>query len=233
VEVTEYIRSNPYPGRGIFVGLNECGAKAVLAYFITGRSVNSQNRVLVPVGDGAMTKAYDESKMTDPSLIIYAPVRVFEGKTVVTNGDQTDTIVSFLEQGKTFEEALQTRREEPDAPHYTPRISALAEVKEGRLFAKFAILRRENGETVREFFAYDRFAPGTGRLLHTYAGDGNPLPSFTGEPKELRFSGESIVTDLWKALGEEKRVCLWVRTIDLATGVTKTVIRNRHEEELE
>jgi IMP cyclohydrolase len=229
VEIKEYIRQNPYPGRGIFVGLCEDGSQAVLAYFITGRSENSKNRVLVSDGDGAITKAFDESKVSDPSLIFYSPVRVFNGRTVISNGDQTDTIVSFLEQGKTFDEALQTREEEPDAPHYTPRISAIVDTKD-KLSCRFSILRREDGETVREFTEYNEFEEGFGRLLHTYAGDGSPLPSFTGEPKLLCFSGKKIVSDLWEELGKDRRVALWVRTVDLATGATETTIRNRYEE---
>ncbi|MBQ3094580.1 MAG: IMP cyclohydrolase, partial [Clostridia bacterium] len=179
------LSSNTYPGRGIMIGKSKDGASAVIAYFIMGRSVNSRNRVFVSFEQGIRTEAHDPAKLSDPSLIIYAPVRVINGQTIVTNGDQTDTVYDFLKDGKTFEEALRTREFEPDAPNFTPRISGLVMPENGDFAAKMSILKSDDGREsscVRYTFDYDNIAAGEGRFLHTYDGDGDPIPSFTGEP---------------------------------------------------
>ena len=190
MNIGKLLSENTYPGRGICVGLTPDGKRAAIGYFIMGRSVNSRNRVFVAQPDGGIiTKAFDESKMVDPSLIIYAPVRVPEkGLWIVTNGDQTDTVRDFLAAGKTFEEALRTRTFEPDPPNWTPRISALAEAKDGALRYRMSILKSDdgNGDSVQRFFwEYDQPVAGEGHFLHTYRCDGNPIPSFEGNPEKI------------------------------------------------
>ena len=225
----ELLHQNSYPGRGILVGRSLDGSKMVAAYFIMGRSVNSRNRIFVEDGDGIRTQAFDPSKLEDPSLIIYAPVRVIDGRTIVTNGDQTDTIYEFLQAGKRFVQALDTRTFEPDAPNYTPRISGLVEGDRYTL----SILKSLDGDpacTQRQIFQYDHAQPGIGHLIHTYQGDGNPLPSFMGEPRQVALEGEiDVFTEqLWKALNAENKVSLFVRYIDLQTGQWDTRIVNKH-----
>jgi phosphoribosylglycinamide formyltransferase-1 len=223
---------NPYPGRGIILGRSEDGNSAVIAYFIMGRSENSRNRIFIKNGDGIQTKAFDESKMTDPSLIIYWPVRVLGSKTIVTNGDQTDTVNDFLSAGKTFEDALRTRTYEPDAPNYTPRISGL--VERGEHFAyHLSILKSAEGRpecAERCFYEYSDPFAGEGRLIHTYTGDGNPLPSFEGEPTRIEIKGgiDAFAGELWQNLSEENRVSLFVRFINLKTGQTESRIINKN-----
>ena len=223
------LQRNAYPGRGIILGRSEDDKSAVIAYFIMGRSENSRNRVFVTEGDGIRTQAFDPSKMVDPSLIIYSPVRVFGARTIVTNGDQTDTIYEFLSDGKTWEEALRTREFEPDAPNYTPRISGLVE-PDGAY--ALSILKSFDGDPAcceRFFFEYPKPAAGVGHFIHTYMGDGNPLPSFEGEPEKVALCGDiNTFTDmLWKCLNEDNKVSLFVRYINLADGVAETVIRNK------
>ncbi len=223
---------NLYPGRGIILGRSEDGNSAVIAYFIMGRSENSRNRIFIENGDGIQTKAFDESKMTDPSLIIYWPVRVLGSKTIVTNGDQTDTVRDFLAEGKTFEDALRTRTYEPDAPNYTPRISGLVETGE-RFAYRLSILKSAEGRPEHEernFYEYENPAAGEGRLIHTYHGDGNPLPSFSGEPTQVEVKGgiDKFTEGLWENLNADNRVSLFVRFINLETGRTESRIINKN-----
>ena len=202
------VGATSYPGRGIVAGANENGEK-VLAYFIMGRSVNSRNRVFIAEGEGLRTQAADPSKLVDPSLIIYAPVRVFEDKTIVTNGDQTDTIYDALVAGGSFESALRTREYEPDMPNYTPRISCIMDA-EGSY--KMSILKHYCGTCQRFFYEYGKVV-GKGHFIHTYKADGNPIPSFEGEPEEVKLSGDAdaIAQQIWNALNEDNKVSLFVR----------------------
>lgn len=232
INLEEYLNENPYPGRGILFGRSENGRDAVLAYFIMGRSENSRNRVFEEEGQGLRTKAFDESKLSDPSLIIYSPVRVSGNRTVVTNGDQTDTICEYLEKGKSFTEALRMRTFEPDAPNFTPRISGMIET-ENKLWFALSILKSGDGspETVsRQFFEYESPAPGEGRLIHTYSGDGTPLPSFDGEPVRVSVEGsiDELTHGIWNALNEDNKISLFVRFISLKTGLTETRILNKN-----
>ena len=233
VDLFEMLKQNSYPGRGIAIGRTPCGKKIRIAYFIMGRSENSRNRVFVEDGDGIRTKAFDESKMKDPSLIIYAPVRVINGTTIVTNGDQTDTIYEYLEQGKSFEDALRTRTFEPDGPNFTPRISAV--VKDD--FYEMSILKSAEGDESavrRYFFDYPNEKPGYGHLIHTYESDGNPLPSFEGEPTlwaMVKESFDDFSDHVWEALNPDNKVSLFTRSIDIETGETRSRIYNRNVEE--
>ena len=234
MDLFEDVRHNPYPGRGIVLGLDSDGGHAVIAYFIMGRSENSRNRVFIEKDGGIVTEAFDPAKLADPSLIIYAPVRVCAGGvTVVTNGDQTDTVAEHLERGKSFEEALRTRTFEPDAPNYTPRISGMLEVRDGRGRYRLAILKACNGDPdspQRFFFEYPAPKTGEGHFLHTYVTDGDPLPSYEGEPKRVSIAGslEAFSAALWESLNANNRVSLFVRFLDLKTGETQTRILNKH-----
>ena len=228
------LKSNDYPGRGIVVGRSADGKSAVAGYFIMGRSVNSRNRVFVTEGDGIRTQAFDPSKLSDPSLIIYAPVRVLGTTTIVTNGDQTDTIYEGMEQGKTFEESLRTREFEPDGPNYTPRISAIMDVKDGAYDYSMSILKSNNGnpdQCNRYTFSYSTPVAGEGHFIHTYLHDGDPLPSFEGEPKLVTIPDDiDTFTDmLWTSLNEDNKVSLFVRYIDIATGKAETRIMNKNK----
>lgn len=222
---------NSYPGRGIVLGRSDDGKCAVIAYFIMGRSPNSRNRVFTEKDGGIITEAADPSKMEDPSLIIYAPVRVFGDKTIVTNGDQTDTIREGLAAGKTFAQALHTRTFEPDAPNYTPRISGL--VKKNGDYT-LSILKSADGDPAscrRYFFAYEAPRAGQGHFIHTYMGDGTPLPSFVGEPEQVEIpcgTPAEFADLLWDSLNPENKVSLFVRYIDRKTGDWETVIKNKH-----
>ena len=231
-DITEYLQNNPYPGRGIMLGRSADNQSAVIAYFIMGRSENSRNRVFEETEDGIRTKAFDESKMTDPSLIIYHPVRRMDnGLTIVTNGDQTDTIREGLAAGKTFAQALHTRTFEPDAPNYTPRISGL--VKKNGDYT-LSILKSADGDPAscrRYFFAYEAPRAGQGHFIHTYMGDGTPLPSFVGEPEQVEIpcgTPAELADLLWDSLNAENKVSLFVRYIDRKTGDWETVIKNKH-----
>ena len=223
-----------YPGRGIVIGRSADGTKAVTAYFIMGRSANSRNRVFVEDKEGIRTEAFDPSKLEDPSLIIYAPVRVLGKKTIVTNGDQTDTVYDLMSTGKTFEESLRTREFEPDAPNYTPRISGIMHVENGKYNYAMSILKSNNGNPDacnRYTFAYENPVAGEGHFIHTYMHDGNPLPSFEGEPKLVQIPNDmKEFTDLlWNSLNEENKVSLFVRYIDIATGKYETTIVNKNK----
>ena len=232
LDLTQLLQSNPYPGRGIVLGRSADDTKAVIAYFIMGRSENSRNRVFVETPDGIRTQAFDPSKMTVPSLIIYNPVRVFGASTIVTNGDQTDTIREGLAAGKTFSQALHTRTFEPDEPNYTPRISGLVK-KDGDYV--LSILKSADGDPAscrRYFYAYEKPLSGQGHFIHTYMGDGNPLPSFEGEPEQIAITSETpeeFAQLIWNSLNEENKVSLFVRYIDIMTGNWETVILNKHQ----
>ncbi len=227
------LSTNAYPGRGIVIGVSADGKKAVTAYFIMGRSSNSRNRVFVTEAEGIRTEAFDPSKLEDPSLIIYAPVRVLGNNTIVTNGDQTDTIYDLMAEGKTFEESLRTREFEPDGPNFTPRISGLMEVAEGKFNYSMSILKSNNGNPAacnRYTFAYENPVAGEGHFIHTYMCDGDPLPSFEGEPKWVGIDGDidTFTNELWANLNEENKVSLFVRFIDIASGEYETRIVNKN-----
>lgn len=230
--IFEAVGQTAYPGRGIFVGKSEDGKSCALAYFIMGRSENSRNRVFQATEDGIRTRAYDESKLRDPSLIIYAPVRTIGNNKIVTNGDQTDTVYDFVKDGKTFIDALETRTFEPDAPNFTPRISLMATFENADFSAWLGYVKASDevgSMAQRSYFHYDGFAAGTGVFLHTYAGDGSPLPSFSGEPEKVVFSGDidELANGIWTSLNADNRVSLWVETRNLETGKTETRIINK------
>lgn len=233
ISISEELKSNSYPGRGIIIGRTPDGKKAVTAYFIMGRSENSRNRIFVEDGQGIRTQAFDPAKLADPSLIIYAPVRVLGNKTIVTNGDQTDTIYEGMDKQMTFEQCLRCREYEPDAPNFTPRISGIMHIEDGGYNYAMSILKKSEGDTAsccRYTFAYENPTAGEGHFIHTYMGDGNPLPSFEGEPKRIEI-GASIdaFTDLlWESLNEDNKVSLFVRYIDIATKETETRIVNKN-----
>ena len=228
--LTQLLESNPYPGRGIVLGRDNAGTHAVAAYFIMGRSENSRNRIFSPARDGIRTEAHDPSKMTDPSLIIYHPVRQVGRSLVVTNGDQTDTIRQYLQEGRTFAEALRSREFEPDVPNYTPRISGLLS-PDGNFPP--SILKSADGNPgccCRYFYTYDHPLPGEGRFIHTYQGDGSPLPSFEGEPVRVALDApdpESLADQLWDALNGDNKVSLFVRYVELESGAYQDAIRNK------
>ena len=233
LSLEQELQTNSYPGRGIIIGKTPDGTKAVAAYFIMGRSENSRNRVFVEDGEGIRTQAFDPSKLSDPSLIIYAPVRVLGNKTIVTNGDQTDTIYDLMDRQMTFEQALRTREFEPDGPNYTPRISGIMHIEDGSFNYAMSILKSNNGNPDacnRYTFAYEKPVAGEGHFIHTYQCDGNPLPSFEGEPKLVAISDDmDAFTDLlWKSLNEDNKVSLFVRYIDIATGNYETKIVNKN-----
>ena len=222
-----------YPGRGIVIGVSEDGRYAVSAYFIMGRSSNSRNRVFVSDGDGIRTQAFDPTKLEDPSLIIYAPVRVLGPYTIVTNGDQTDTVYEGMKAGQSFEESLRSRRFEPDAPNYTPRISGVMHVENGRFDYQLSILKSDNGDPSsdnRYTFAYTTPGKGQGRFIHTYMGDGDPLPSYEGEPAPIKIEGDidSFTSKLWESLNADNKVSLFTRFIDIKTGEYVTRIVNKN-----
>lgn len=233
LSIEQELKSNAYPGRGIILGKSPDGKKAVAAYFIMGRSENSRNRVFVEEGEGIRTQAYDPSKLTDPSLIIYAPVRVLGNKTIVTNGDQTDTIYEGMDKQLTFEQSLRQREFEPDAPNYTPRISGIMHVENGKYNYAMSILKSSDGDPSgcnRYTFAYENPKAGEGHFIHTYMHDGDPLPSFEGEPKQIAVPDdiEEFTKLLWNSLNEENKVSLFVRYIDIETGAHETTITNKN-----
>lgn len=234
LSIEKELQGNSYPGRGIIIGKSADGTKAVTAYFIMGRSENSRNRIFVEEGEGIRTQAFDPSKLTDPSLIIYAPVRVLGNKTIVTNGDQTDTIYEGMDKQLTFEQALRSREFEPDGPNYTPRISGIMHIEDGKYNFAMSILKSNNGDPSscnRYTYAYENPAAGQGRFIHTYMCDGNPLPSFEGEPKliEVPDDIETFTDLLWNSLNADNKVSLFVRYIDIATGTYETKIVNKNQ----
>ena len=233
LDLSTLLRENPYPGRGILLGRSPNGRYSVIAYFIMGRSENSRNRIFVETPDGIRTQAFDPSKMTDPSLIIYAPVRVFGTSTIITNGDQTDTIREGLAAGKNLFQALRARAFEPDAPNYTPRISGLLE---GNGRYTLSILKSADGDPAscrRNYFSYERPLAGQGHYIHTYLGDGDPLPSFEGEPEQVGIpfdTPQELAAQMWADMNPENKVSLFVRYYDHKTGGWESVILNKHEE---
>ncbi|MDD6733719.1 MAG: IMP cyclohydrolase [Lachnospiraceae bacterium] len=227
------LQENAYPGRGIVIGKSEDGTKAVCAYFIMGRSENSRNRIFVKEGEGIRTEAFDPSKLVDPSLIIYAPVRVLGNKTIVTNGDQTDTIYDGMDHQLTFEQSLRSREYEPDAPNLTPRISGIMHVENQKYNYALSILKSNNGREGshnRYTFAYENPIAGEGHFIHTYERNENPLPSFEGEPTWVAIGNDidSFTNEIWEALNEENKVSLFVRFIDIETGKYETRIVNKN-----
>lgn len=228
------LKQNAYPGRGIVMGKSPNGKYAVAVYFIMGRSENSRNRIFVEDGDGIRTQAFDPSKLEDPRLIIYSPVRVMGSKTIVTNGDQTDTIYDLMSKQMTFEQALRTRAFEPDAPNYTPRISGVMRTEDGEYNYALSILKSDNGNEdccERFTFAYTNPLAGEGRFIHTYMQDGDPLPSFEGEPKlvEILDDMDAFADMIWNSLNEENKISLFVRYIDLETGEVRSKIMNKNQ----
>ena len=228
----DYIAAKEYQGRGIILGKSGDN-RAVFAYFIMGRSTNSRNRVFEVSNDDIMTKAFDESLLSDPSLIIYSPVRVLGKKIIVTNGDQTDTIYEYLKDKKTFEDALYTRTFEPDAPNFTPRISGLIDIESG-LKLKLSILKSDEGDesqSLRFFYNYDNPKPGEGFLIHTYKENSDPLKSFEGEPIKVSLKGsiDEFCNSLWNSLNADNKISLAVRYIDMDTGKYEQIIKNKLE----
>lgn len=233
LQLEQELKNNTYPGRGILIGRSADGKKAVIAYFIMGRSVNSRNRIFVTEGEGIRTQAHDPAKLADPSLVIYAPVRVQGRYTIVTNGDQTDTVYDGLEKGLTFEQALRCREYEPDAPNYTPRISGLVHIEDGKYDFAMSILKSNDGDPAccnRYTFSYDHPLPGEGRFIHTYMHDGAPLPSFCGEPKKVAIEREidGFTEMMWESLNTDNKVSLFVRFIDIESGKYETRIVNKN-----
>lgn len=229
-DLQKLLMENSYPGRGIVLGMSNDGKNAVIAYFIMGRSENSRNRIFVTEGDCMKTEAFDPAKLVDPSLIIYYPVRTYEDVTIVTNGDQTDTIYNALKTGKSFEDALRTREFEPDAPNYTPRISGI--VKQDGSY-KLSILKSANGNgnsCERFFYEYNQPVAGEGRFIHTYLHDGSPIPSFEGDPTRVKIDGDidKFTTAVWNALNPDNKVSLFTRFIELESGKTETRIVNKN-----
>ena len=234
ISLSEELGRTTYPGRGIVIGKSADGKKAVVAYFIMGRSENSRNRIFVEDGEGIRTQAFDESKLTDPSLIIYAPVRVLGNKTIVTNGDQTDTIYAGMDKQLTFEQSLRSREFEPDAPNFTPRISGVMHIENGKYNYALSILKSDNGDDSgcnRFTFAYENPKAAQGRFIHTYQGDGNPLPSFEGEPVLVDIAGniDEFTATVWNALNADNKVSLFTRFIDIETGKAESRIVNKNK----
>ncbi len=233
LSLAEELKNNSYPGRGIVIGKTADGIKAAAAYFIMGRSENSRNRIFVEDGEGIRTQAFDPSKLVDPSLIIYAPVRVLGNKTIVTNGDQTDTIYNGMDHQLTFEQSLRSREFEPDGPNYTPRISGIMHAENGRYNYAMSILKSNNGNPDscnRYTFAYENPTAGEGHFIHTYMHDGNPLPSFEGEPKLVSIPNDidEFTSLLWNNLNEDNKVSLFVRYINIEDGTYETRIVNKN-----
>lgn len=234
LQIEKELRDNSYPGRGIILGKTPDGTKAVAAYFIMGRSENSRNRIFVEDGEGIRTQAFDPSKLVDPSLIIYAPVRVLGNKTIVTNGDQTDTIYEGMDKQLTFEQSLRSREFEPDGPNYTPRISGIMHIENGKYNYAMSILKSSDGSPEschRYTFAYENPKAGEGHFIHTYQCDGDPLPSFEGEPKRIQIPDdmEAFASLLWDSLNEDNKVSLFVRYIDIQTGKYESKIINKNQ----
>ena len=234
VTIKDELNSLAYHGRGIIIGKSADGKKAVTAYFIMGRSENSRNRVFIVEGDAIRTKAFDESKMTDPHLIIYYPVRVFGNKTIVTNGDQTDTICNLMDRQMTFEQALRTREFEDDKPNFTPRISGIICLDKGEMNYAMSILKSAEGNDSsceRFTYAYSNPIAGRAKFIHTYNGDGNPLPSYEGEPKTLELPDvdiDTLTNLIWTNLNQDNKISLFVRYIDIAGGGSETRIVNKN-----
>lgn len=233
LSLQQELSSNAYPGRGIVIGRSADGAKAVTAYFIMGRSQNSRNRIFIEDGEGIRTQAFDPSKLEDPSLIIYAPVRVLGADTIVTNGDQTDTVYDGIKSGLTFEQALRSREFEPDGPNYTPRISGIMHIEDGKYDYSMSILKSNGGDPDschRYTFSYENPKAGEGHFIHTYMHDGSPLPSFEGEPKPVAIPDDidAFTEMLWENLNEDNKVSLFVRYVNISNGSYETRIVNKN-----
>lgn len=235
VDLKTELSSTTYPGRGIVVGKSEDGKHAVAAYWTMGRSAGSRNRVFVEDGDGIRTQAFNPALIAgDASLIIYSAVRIFKNKTIVTNGDQTDTIFEGLSKGLSFEQSLCSRKYEHDAPNYTPRISSILNFDSGKYDYALSIIKSDAGNpenTLRFTYAYDNPVNGQGHYIHTYMGDGNPLPSFEGEPVKVKISGkiDEFADEIWNSLNEENKVSLFVRYIDIGSGKWDSRIINKNK----
>lgn len=232
LDLSALLRANPYPGRGIVLGRSADNEKAVVAYFIMGRSENSRNRVFVETPDGIRTQAHDPSKMTDPSLIIYNPVRVFGASTIVTNGDQTDTVRDHLLAGGSFRSALETRCFEPDRPNFTPRISGILHLGRTDFTYELSILKSvdaEGSDCCRYYYTYPAKA-GLGHLIHTYEENGNPIPTFQGEPRRMAVPEDidAFTETLWTSLNENNKISLYVRYLDPVTGQSESRMINKH-----
>lgn len=232
VDLFERLSSNSYPGRGIVIGSSEDGKNAVIAYFIMGRSVNSRNRIFEKDGEGIRTKAFDPDLLADPSLVIYSPVKVHENKLIVTNGDQTDTIYDFIKNDDTFENALRTRTFEPDPPILTPRISGMVEFLNDTFNYRLSIIKSFFGDadvTQRFFYEYEA-VKGTGHFISTYKTNGNPVPSYEGEPVAVNITGDidNFTDKLWDALNEENKISLFVRFVDIKSGKSESRIINKN-----
>jgi len=231
--IKELIKNNTYVGRGIIIGKTEDGKKAVTAYFIMGRSENSRNRIFVEKENEVIIYPYDETKVEDPSLIIYSPIKVLGNETIVTNGDQTDTIYEHLKQGKTFEQALETREFEPDAPNFTPRISGILKTDETKLSYKMSILKSadESGTACNRYTYSYNALPGIGHFIHTYMCDGNPIPTFVGEPERVQIPNDidEFTNEIWNNLNEQNKISLYVRYIDLENGNIKNRLINKNK----
>jgi len=229
--IEKLLSENPYPGRGIILGRSEDNKRAIMIYFIMGRSENSRNRVFEKTSDGIRTKAFDPEKLTDPSLVIYNAVRVLNGHTIVTNGDHTDTVYEYLLNGKDMHKALQTREYEPDAPNYTPRIAGLIDLNGNYILS---ILKSASGNPkccVRNFYEYSSTLPGVGHFISTYKSDGDPIPSFEGEPIPIEINAadglESLAKNIWNSLNKENKVAIYAREIDTSTGAAEDMIINK------
>lgn len=231
--IAKLIEGNSYVGRGIVLGKTEDGTKALAAYFIMGRSNNSRNRIFVENGDEVIIHPYDASKVEDPSLIIYSPIRKFENNLIVTNGDQTDTVYDGLKEGKSFADALTTREFEPDAPNFTPRISGMITFGEDNFTYQMSILKSADAEGTacnRYTFSYPALN-GLGHFIHTYVCDGAPIPTFQGEPERVAIGNDidAFTTELWNALDADNKISLYVRTVDLKTGEIENRMINKFE----
>ena len=237
-DIARLIAGNPYVGRGIVLGRSADGGKAVAAYFIMGRSANSRNRVFALRSGVLYTEPYDATKVEDPSLIIYAAMRSLADRLIVTNGDQTDTVYDFMQNGQTFEDALRTLTFEDDRPNWTPRISGLVRVADGKASYKLSIIKSDDGDessVLRYFYEYAQPKAGEGHFIHTYQCDGNPIPSFAGEPEKVALHGdiEQLALDTWMNLNEDNKVSLYVSYISFADGSSDTIIINKHDQEEE
>ena len=232
-KIGELIKDNSYVGRGIVIGKTEDGTKAAIAYFIMGRSENSRNRIFVEDGEEVIIHPFDASKVEDPSLIIYSPIRVFENNLIVTNGDQTDTIYDFVKEGKTFSESLETREFEPDAPNFTPRISGMLTFDEGDFTYQMSILKSADPEGTacnRYTFAYNALS-GLGHFIHTYQHDGNPIPTFCGEPERVYVPNDidAFTNEIWENLNEANKISIYTRFVDLETGEIENRMINKNK----
>lgn len=230
--ISDLLEENSYPGRGIIIGKSSDKRKAAVAYFIMGRSENSRNRIFVENGDEVIIRPFDESKVEDPSLIIYSPIKKYQNRLIVTNGNHTDTIVEYLEKGQTFERALETRCFEPDAPNFTPRISGMLTFEDGDFMYKMGILKSGNADGSvcnRHTFRYIPI-PGLGHFIHTYNSDGDPIPSFTGEPERVVIPDDiNVFTDsIWNSLNSANKISLYVRYIDLLSGKVENRLINKN-----